>query len=558
MASVEDTIVEGEALVSSEPLHFQFDMDRKTGKVIHKGHPLEGTSIAGKVLVLSAAKGGIANLPAIPSLASTGNGPKALIFYRTKPDIVQGALAAGIPIMDRFKDDPTTIIRTGDPVRMDLKRGVVEVGKGKVLMKVEAPIGVKMRLTPEEEDMLAGKQGEVTRWAMEMLVKEGEYWGAEDTAELYSAHVGPSTLYVDEWAFQWLEDLIARGGKFRTLTTTNCIGVDYDRWREIGFDEEVTLKQIRFSGLLNKMGAIPTDTVAPYFLGNMPRMGEHVAWGESNAVVMANSYFGARANLVASHGSIMYGITGRAPRYGFALDEYRRGNVLVELKTSLRHETDFDALGFFVNKTLKRYDRVPVFLNLPREQATITNLKRLSSTLPSGGPSGSLGMFHAVGITPEAKTLEQACQGRVPEDKLYVEDKDIAVCYNAFDYTGKVNMIWLGDASTPQELRHIAELFGGQKVKKGVIAWVFTNAAWVPLLDHMGVSQALKEAGCQLIAGVTPSAFGGRKIYDETLNGAIIACDRAKAAYWADSMGSLTAVFRPVEECVQAAITGRI
>lgn len=549
-------VIEGEAVVVTEPIHFLFDVDKNTGELTQKGHPQAGQNIAGKILIHSAAKGGIANHPAIPAMAANGKGPKGLIFYRTKPDMVQGAIAAGIPIMDRFDKDPTTVIRTGDLVRMYPETGIVEVGEGKVTLNGARP-SKNVRLAPDEERMLSGKEGEVTRWAMEMLIKEAQFWGAEDLVDLYSAHVGPSVLYVDEWSFNWLEDLINRGGKFRCLTTTNCVGVDYDNWKELGFDEEAVKMQAGFSRLLARMGAVLTECLAPYFMGNVPRIGEHVAWGESNAVVMANSYFGGRANLLASLGAVANAITGKAPRYGFGLDDYRRGNVLVELKTELKHETDWDALGFFVNKSLRRYDRVPVFLNLPRAQSNMVNWKRLTSTLPSGGPSGSLGMCHAVGITPEARTLEEACHGQMPEDKLHVETKDLRVCYDYFGYEGDINIVWIGDANTPQEMAEIARLFAGKKVKPGVTCWVFTNAAWVPVCNHMGITETLKEAGCKICAGPIPGSFGGKN-FRHSLSGAKVVCDRPKVAYWGKSREDITTTVRPVAQCVQAAISGKV
>ncbi|MDE3100633.1 MAG: DUF521 domain-containing protein [Chloroflexota bacterium] len=550
---------EGEALVSAEPLHFSFDVDRETGTVIRQGHPLAGRSIAGKILVFSAAKGGICNHPAIPALVAKGNGPKALVFHRTKPDYVQAAIGSGIAIVDGFDDDPSSLVRSGDRLVVVPDAGALGVNEAP---PSTAPAKVELRLRPDEESMLAGEHGAAARWAMEKLVSEAAYWGATEMVDLYSVHVSPPLIYGGDWILSFLEGLARDGARFRCLTTNTPTGVDHRMWRTLGIEEEAIERQTRVNDLLNAMGATPTDTVAPFFLGNTPRRGDHVCWAEGAAVVMANSYYAARANLVACLGVIANAVAGKAPRYGFALEAYRRGNVLVEVAAPLRRETDWDALGYVVNRRVRRYDRIPIFVDLPRERATVYNLKRLASTLPSGGP-GAIAMFHAVGITPEARTLDEACGGRVPDERIVVDADDIETPYREFPYEGPVDFVWIGESLTPAEVREVAALLAGRRVKKGVRAWIFTDAAWLPVLDQMGLMTTLHDAGCDLIAGAYAGAFPGDRIR-RTLNGARIACDGARACYWmgggATQMGKvdITPAFRSVAECVEAAVTGRV
>lgn len=552
---------EGQALVSAEPLHFSFDVDRETGVVIRQGHPLAGQSIAGRVLVFSAAKGGICNHPAIPALVAKGKGPAGLVFHRTKPDYVQAAIASGIAVMDGFADDPTDTARTGDRLVLEPDAGVLHVNE-RVGSDAPRIARADLRLRPDEEAMLAGKRGPATRWAMEQLVSEGAYWGATEMVDLYSVHVSPPLIYGGEWILDFLAGLARDGARFRCLTTNTPTGVDHRMWRALGIEEEAIERQTRVNDLLNGMGATPTDTVAPFFLGNTPRAGDHVCWAEGAAVVMANSYYAARANLVACLGVIASAIAGKAPRYGFGLDEYRRGNVLVEVAAPLRHETDWDALGYVINRAVRRYDKIPVFIDLPRETASVYNIKRLASTLPSGGP-GAIAMFHAVGITPEARTVEEACHGTVPEERVVVGARDLAMPYEEFAYEGPVDFVWLGESLTPPEVREIAELFAGRRVKKGVKAWIFTDAAWLPVLDQMGLTRDLRRAGCEFIAGAYAGAFPGKRIR-ESLNGARIACDGARACYWmgggATQMGQvkITPAFRSLAQCVDAAVAGAV
>ena len=119
--------VEGEALVSQDPIHFTMDIGPHTGIGIGVGHELHGKSIAGKILVISGAKGGVASSMAIAQLVKDGCGPKALIYSRSNPIMVQGAIMANIPIMEHFNENPIEVIRSGDWVRMKPTEGVVEV-----------------------------------------------------------------------------------------------------------------------------------------------------------------------------------------------------------------------------------------------------------------------------------------------------------------------------------------------------------------------------------------------------------------------------------------------
>jgi predicted aconitase with swiveling domain len=119
--------VEGEALVSSDAFSPRYDLDRATGVISRETHAIAGHNIAGKILVIPAAKGGVAAGWAFYDIVRRGVGPLALICRETNPVMVQGAVLAGIPIMHRLEPDPVTSIRTGDRLRVDPQAGVVTI-----------------------------------------------------------------------------------------------------------------------------------------------------------------------------------------------------------------------------------------------------------------------------------------------------------------------------------------------------------------------------------------------------------------------------------------------
>jgi predicted aconitase with swiveling domain len=120
-------VVEGEALVSPDGFSTRYDLDRTTGVISRESHALYGKSIAGRVFVCPLAKGGFATSWALLDLKSRGLAPAAMIFGWANPVMVQGAVLAGVAIMDQLTPNPMQVIRTGDWVRVDPKAGRVEV-----------------------------------------------------------------------------------------------------------------------------------------------------------------------------------------------------------------------------------------------------------------------------------------------------------------------------------------------------------------------------------------------------------------------------------------------
>ncbi len=120
-------VVEGEAVVSPEGFSPRYDLDRWTGLISKPGHKLEGTSIKDKICFFPTAKGGIAAGWAFYDIKHKGIAPKAFVFGVTNPVMVQGAVFADIAITEGWSQPPAALIRTGDWVRVDPGRKVIEL-----------------------------------------------------------------------------------------------------------------------------------------------------------------------------------------------------------------------------------------------------------------------------------------------------------------------------------------------------------------------------------------------------------------------------------------------
>jgi predicted aconitase with swiveling domain len=121
--------VEGVALVSREGFSPRYDLDRTSGLITKIGHALEGRSLKDCILVTPTAKGGVAAGWAFLDLKAKGFAPKALVFGRTNPVMVQGAVFADITITEGWRPDALATVRTGDFVRVDPKARTLQILK---------------------------------------------------------------------------------------------------------------------------------------------------------------------------------------------------------------------------------------------------------------------------------------------------------------------------------------------------------------------------------------------------------------------------------------------
>jgi len=115
----------GPALVSAEAISFYGGVDPATGKVVEKGHPLEGQSITGKVLVFPTGKGSTVGSYIIYDMKKRGTAPAAIVNREIETIIAVGAIIAEIPCVDKID---TGRIKTGDMLTVDADKGTVKVG----------------------------------------------------------------------------------------------------------------------------------------------------------------------------------------------------------------------------------------------------------------------------------------------------------------------------------------------------------------------------------------------------------------------------------------------
>jgi predicted aconitase with swiveling domain len=117
--------VEGEAIVSNEPIGFYGGIDAKTGDVIEKGHELEGQNVKDKILVFPMGKGSTVGSYVIYGLKKNGVAPKAIVNKETETIVATGVILAGIPCVDGIDIEQ---IKSGDKLKVNADEGTVEHG----------------------------------------------------------------------------------------------------------------------------------------------------------------------------------------------------------------------------------------------------------------------------------------------------------------------------------------------------------------------------------------------------------------------------------------------
>lgn len=119
----------GRLLVSPAPISFLSGVDPETGIVVEKGHPLEGRSVAGTVLVFPFGKGSTVGSYVLYALAKNGHAPAAIVNTEAEAIIATGAIIGNIPMIDR-PEIPIEQLHDGTLAVVDGDQGVLEYTQG--------------------------------------------------------------------------------------------------------------------------------------------------------------------------------------------------------------------------------------------------------------------------------------------------------------------------------------------------------------------------------------------------------------------------------------------
>jgi predicted aconitase len=388
--------------------------------------------------------------------------------------------------------------------------------------------------------------------AMRIVVAVADAMGAPRLVDIESAHVD-GCLYVGPVSIDFVRALADGGAQVSVPTSLNVGSVDLLHPQNWSGTAEVAENARTLMDLYTALGCRPTWTCAPYLLTPRPRFGAHIAWGESNAIVFANSVLGARTQRYGDFVDISAAVVGRAPLAGLHTDEGRLGEVLVDVSglpaDAIRRDSFFPLLGVLAGQWCG--GRVPVVRGL--DDATEDQLRAFGAAAAS---TGSVALFHVVGVTPEATTEVEAFGGRAAQ-AIYrptVEDLRRAWTQLCTRQSGKLAAVCVG---TPHfsiaECRRLAELLDGRTVHPATPLYVNTGRWVYGELQQQGIATKLEASSVRI---VTDTCTYVSPILG-TLDG-LVMTNSAKWAWYAPQNIGVDVLFADLEVCVESAVRGEV
>ena len=413
----------------------------------------------------------------------------------------------------------------------------------------------RVRLSPEDRALLRGEKGDGPRLAMTVVARMADVVGARELLDITAAHID-SSLYQGPATLEFAERLAAGGARVRVPATLNVSGVDVGGWRDWDVPAAWAEPARRQMAAYEAMGCEPTWTCAPYQTQSRPGLGEQVAWGESSAIVFANSILGARTERYPDLLDICCAVTGRAPAAGLHLAENRGGQVLVDLSTVpeglARESALYPVLGHWIG--LRVEGRIPVLDGLPASPEE-DDLKALGAAMAS---SGAVGLFHWVGLTPEAPDRAAAFQGREPASRLHPGPSELRAARDelgsGLSEADGLDLVVLGSPHfSLSEFGALAGLVEGRRRHPGVRLLITTGRAVRALAARAGYLDAVEAFGGELTVDTciltTPMLPDGiRRLMTNS----------AKYAWYTPGLLDRAVAFGSLADCVESAVAGRV
>ena len=275
-----------------------------------------------------------------------------------------------------------------------------------------------MYLTPEQQAILDGANGETMAKVMKTLVMYGETFGADKLVPVTSEYnhlVTSFGLKMMGPVFQLMQQLIDAGAVSGQQFSVDPRPVDKNVpanfLQKLVFNKFMYSTQESYEAQLKELGLMNNDafTCACYLdqVGNKPKKGDILSWAESSAVVYANSVLGARCNRNSGIMDIMGSIAGYVPNFGLLTDEGRKATWIV--KVECKNKPEAQLLGSAIG--MKVMEDVPYVMGMEKWLGTELNDENCAYLKDFGAATasnGAVGLYHIANLTPEAKEQGEA------------------------------------------------------------------------------------------------------------------------------------------------------
>ena len=353
-----------------------------------------------------------------------------------------------------------------------------------------------MILTPEQENILEGKQGKTRQKAIRLLIDLGKAAKANRLVPVTSAHVsGVSPLTGGDGLIKFLEDLVSDSdGTAVVDTSLNSAGCDRNRFEEMDIPvKDYVEKQQMILDAYEKLGIELSLSCTPY--DNILEKG-NASWAESNAVCFANSYSELRTNRESGLSALATSLSGYTPEYGLLLDENRIPNIKINVLCELNEPVDYSILGDWIGKQIDpkwklEFGPIPHIHGI--KEFDFESKKAL--TAASANYGSALLFVDSFTKNPD-KTNYQA--------EIDFNYEDLQKRYSDLAPKTKVDLVTIGcPQASIEEIERTAELVDGKEIPEKRL-WVFTSAINFDKAKKEGYVDIIESAGGMVLRETCP------------------------------------------------------
>ncbi|KAJ5871225.1 Aconitase/3-isopropylmalate dehydratase large subunit alpha/beta/alpha subdomain 1/3 [Penicillium soppii] len=559
---------EGEVLASTIALSFWGGVSPPTGIVIDTHHPLAGSSIKDKVLVIPGGRGSCSGSAVILELFMSGSNPCALIFKREELILTLGVIVAQelfqktIPVLQVSESSFETISHlkkiqiVGSSIKpVDESTIDSNLVPGQPSLPNEPDFSL-VSLTAVDREMLNGEHGRAARFAMRVILRTAFMQGVTELIDIKQAHID-CCIYTGPAVLKFAQTLREWGAKVRVPTTLNSISIDRRLWRAQGVDPAIAEPSEQLAQAYLDIGAKASFTCAPYQLESAPRLGDNIMWAESNAVVYANSVLGARTIKCPDFLDVCVALTGRSLNMGCHLAQHRMARVQIHCDAIQGSDDAFyPLLGYLVGDIAA--DRIPIITGLEKTLATTSDLKAFGAAFAT---TSSAPMFHIAGITVEARNEVEINAHLQDIPKFYVRRSDLTRQWHLFNVSGSeeytpIDLVSLGNPHfSYEEIERLADLTK-TRIKTPSVALIVTcnreiyaracKAGFVAAVEEFGGQIITDSCWCMIQEPIIPKASR------------TIMTNSAKYSHYGKGLTGRQIRFGGLVQCVEAACSGRV
>ena len=372
-----------------------------------------------------------------------------------------------------------------------------------------------MYLTPEQQAILEGSQGETMAKVWKTLVMYGDIFGADKMVPITSKNNHLVTSFglkmmtpVFQLMQQLIDDGVVSGQPFSVDPRPVDKNVPANFLQNFIFNKIMYATQDYYEDQLKQLGLMNEDafTCACYLDGvdNKPGKGDVLSWAESSAVVYANSVLGARCNRNSGIMDIMGSIAGFVPHFGLLTDAGRKATWVVRVQCTKKPEAQL--LGSAIG--MKVMEDVPYITGMEKwlgEELNDENCAYLKDFGAATASNGAVGLYHIAGLTPEAKELGESLIAENAQEYI-IDDAELERVKNNYPVMwknpeGKPKLCFVGcPHMSMQQLKdwtiRVEEGLRASGNKKVLIPTVFTTAPAVKkAFEQTEYAQRLKDTG---------------------------------------------------------------